>query len=204
MHVYRKGRLVLPLLVVFGEPEGGRGFRGACGGSPGSERANGRSETTSRAQNFVRVAPNSIRGASGRSPGIRPAKRPQRNDVEGPKLRECCTRALENTTFDDSFAISTFSTEFDWKTAIFGVLKKKRPQNCVRVARPDLERPNGVDETQKTVKNGQTAAAWRAREFTGFAGLIRGSPAKRVRRGHSEPGNPRLSQDDGSMAKQTP
>ena len=159
MYIYRKRRLVLPRLVVVDELEGGRGFRGACGGSPGSERANGRSETTSRAQNCERVAPNSIRGASGRSPGIRPAKRPQRNDVEGPKLRECCTRRVENTTFDDSFAISTFSTEFHWKTSIFEVLKKKRPHNCVRVACLDLERPNGVDETQKEVKNGQTAAA---------------------------------------------
>ena len=60
--------------ILFGEPPGGR---------PGLDRPNGRSETTSRAQNCVRVAPDSIRGASGGSPGIRPGKRPQQNDVEG-------------------------------------------------------------------------------------------------------------------------
>ena len=108
------------------------------------------------------------------------------------------------TTFHDSVAISILSTEKLEETNVCGVWNKKLSQNCVRVARPDLERPNCVDETQKTGKKGQTAAAWRALGFAGFAGFIRGSPAKGVRRGHSEPGNPRLSQDDGSMASKLP
>ena len=118
--MYRRRSLVLSLLVAFGEPEGGSGASGEPeGGRQELERPNRRSETTSKTQNCVRVASKCIRGACGGSPGIRPAKRPQRNDLEDPKLREGCTGGAKTTTFDDSPAISILVTEFCRRAAIF-------------------------------------------------------------------------------------